>query len=64
MYQIVAAQSKYSEEEVRERLATVYPEWDIQNMEQDERGWLVRLKKNAEFPFEEDDKKDEDSKDD
>jgi len=63
MYQIVAAKAKYSEEEVRERLSTVYPNWEIEGMEQSDRGWLVRLKKNAEFPFEEDDKKD-DSKDD
>ncbi len=61
MYQIVAAQSKYSEEEVRERLSTVYPTWDIEGMDLSDRGWLVRLKKNAEFPFDEDK---EDSKDD
>jgi len=58
MYQIVAAQSKYSEEEVRERLSTVYPEWDIEGMDLSDRGWLVRLKKNAEFPFDEDKKDD------
>lgn len=62
MYQIVAAQKKYSEEEVRDRLSSVYPEWDIENMELSDRGWLVRLKKNAEFPFDED-KKDDSSDD-
>lgn len=61
MYQIVAAQSKYSEEEVRDRLSTVYPDWDIEGMDLSDRGWLVRLKKNAEFPFDEDEKDDSDS---
>ncbi len=65
MYQIVAANKKYSEDEIRDRLATVYPEWKVEAADfSDETGWTIRLHKSAEFPFDKDKKDAEDSADD
>ena len=61
MYQIVASKAEYTEEEVREALAATHPNYEIESMKNDN-GWLVRLKeKTAEFPFKDDEKKDDDS---
>lgn len=55
MYTVVAANKKYSEDEIRDRLATVYPEWEVEAAEfNEDLGWTIRLYKSAEFPFEKD----------
>jgi hypothetical protein len=60
MYQILSAKTKdLTEDALRERVAEVYPEWELEALEEKNDTWMVRLQKKADFPFDKKDKADD-----